>query len=146
QPGLKVVTNAGGMNPDACAARARDLLDRAGLRDRRVAVVSGDDLLPHLDELLAAGQTLSHLDTGEPLSKVRERVVSANAYLGSQPIVEALAQGASVVITGRVADASLTLAPAIHELGWKWDDWDRLAAGSVAGHVIECGAQATGGL
>jgi hypothetical protein len=146
QPGLKVVTNAGGMNPAACAARARAILDGAGLADRRVAVVQGDDLLPHLDQLLADGHPFTNLDTGEPLSAVRPRVVSANAYLGAGPIVEALRRGAAVVITGRVADASLTLGPAVHEFGWAWDDWDRLAAGTVAGHLIECGAQATGGL
>jgi hypothetical protein len=146
QPRLKVITNAGGMNPSGCAAKARALLDSAGLAERKVGVVSGDDLMPRLDELLAAGHPLTNLDTGEPLSAVRSRLVSANAYLGSRPIVEALRQGASIVITGRVADASLTLAPAVHELGWKWDDWDRLCAGTVAGHLIECGAQATGGL
>jgi hypothetical protein len=146
QPTLKVITNAGGMNPAACAARARALLDKAGLADRRVAVVTGDDLLPRLDELLAAGHALANLDTGEPLEKVRPRVVSANAYLGSRPIAEALGRGASVVITGRVADAALTVGPAAHEYGWAWDDWDRLCAGTVAGHLIECGAQATGGL
>jgi hypothetical protein len=146
QPGLKVITNAGGMNPAACAARARALLDKAGLSDRKIGVVSGDDLMPRLDALLAEGHALTNLDTGEPLSSVRPRLVSANAYLGAPPIVEALRQGASIVITGRVADASLTLAPAVHELGWRWDDWDRLCAGTVAGHLIECGAQATGGL
>jgi hypothetical protein len=108
--------------------------------------VDGDDLLPHLDRLLAEGHALNNLDTGEPLSKVRSRVVSANAYLGAGPIVQALSQGAAVVVTGRVADASLTLAPAVHEFGWGWEDWDRLSAGTVAGHLIECGAQATGGL
>jgi hypothetical protein len=146
QPGLKIVTNAGGMNPRACAARARSILDQAGLADRRVGIVGGDDLLPRLDDLIARGHAFAHLDTGEPLASVRPRVVSANAYLGSRPIVQALRQGASVVVTGRVADASLTVAPAVHELGWGWDDWDRLAAGTVAGHLIECGAQATGGL
>lgn len=146
QPGLKVVTNAGGMNPAACAARARALLDQAGLAGRRVAVVRGDDLLPRLDRLLAEGHAFTNLDTGEPLTAVRPRVVSANAYLGARPIAEALGRGAAVVITGRVADASLTLGPAVHEFGWAWDDWDRLAAGTVAGHLIECGAQATGGL
>jgi hypothetical protein len=146
QPGLKVITNAGGMNPAACAARARALLDQAGLSDRKIGVVSGDDLMPRLDALLAEGHPLTNLDTGAPLPTVRPRLVSANAYLGARPIVEALRQGASIVITGRVADASLTLAPAVHELGWKWDDWDRLCAGTVAGHLIECGAQATGGL
>lgn len=146
QPNLKIITNAGGMNPTACAARARAILDKAGLGDRRIGIVAGDDLLPQLDEILAAGHALKNLDTGEPLSSVRDKVVSANAYLGARPIVEALQQGASIVITGRVADASLTLAPAVHEFNWSWDDWDRLAAGSVAGHLIECGAQVTGGL
>jgi hypothetical protein len=146
QPALKVITNAGGMNPHACAARARDLLDRAGLATRRIAVVAGDDLLPRLDELLAAGHPLRNLDTGEPLDAVRQRVVSANAYLGSPPLADALRRGADVVITGRVADAALAVAPAAHEFRWRWDDWDRLAAASVAGHLIECGAQATGGL
>ncbi len=144
--GMKIVTNAGGMNPAACAARARAILDQAGMRDLRVGVVSGDDLLPRLDELLAAGHSLAHLDTGEPLSAVRGRVVSANAYLGSPPIVEALRQGATVVVTGRIADAALTVAPAMYEHGWASADWDRLAGATVAGHLIECGAQATGGL
>ncbi|HKI36094.1 MAG TPA: acyclic terpene utilization AtuA family protein [Gemmataceae bacterium] len=146
QPGLKVITNAGGMNPSSCAAKARALLDKAGLPDRKIGIVSGDDLMPRIDTLLAKGHPLNNLDTDEPLSSVRSRLVSANAYLGARPIVEALKQGASIVITGRVADASLTLAPAVHELGWNWDDWDRLCAGTVAGHLIECGAQATGGL
>jgi hypothetical protein len=146
QPKLKVITNAGGMNPHGCAAKARAILDRAGLKDRKIGIVSGDDLLPHLDRLISEGHSLSHLDTGEPLAKIRPLVVSANAYLGAGPIASALQKGASLVITGRVADASLTLAPAVNEFGWKWDDWDRLAAGTVAGHLIECGAQATGGL
>lgn len=146
QPGLKVVTNAGGMNPASCAARARAVLADAGLTDRRVGVVGGDDLLPRLDDLLANGHPLTNLDTGEPLSSVRGRVVSANAYLGARPIAEALRLGAAVVVTGRVADASLTVGPAVHELGWDWNDVDRLSAATVAGHLIECGAQATGGL
>ncbi len=146
QPRLKVVTNAGGMNPLACAANAREILDTAGLGAYKIGVVTGDDLMPRLDELLAAGHSLDHLDSGSPLSTIRDRVVSANAYLGSQPIVEALHQGANVVITGRVADACLTVGPAVYEHGWAWEDWDRLSASSVAGHVIECGAQATGGL
>jgi hypothetical protein len=146
QPGLRVVTNAGGMNPSACAAAARAILNKAGLTNRAIVTVSGDDLLPRLDALLAEGHALTNLDTGEPLTNVRQRVVSANAYLGARPIVEALRLGAAVVITGRVADASLTLAPAVYQLNWPWDDWDRLCAGTIAGHLIECGAQATGGL
>jgi hypothetical protein len=146
QPKLKVVTNAGGMNPSACGKAAKETLAKAGITDRTVGVVSGDDLLPKLDDLIAAGHTLNHLDSGEPLSTVRSRVVSANAYLGSVPIAEALKLGASVVVTGRVADACLTIGPCLHEFGWPHDDWHRLCAGTVAGHLIECGAQATGGL
>ncbi len=114
QAQLKIITNAGGMNPAECGVRTQAILERAGLKARRVAVVSGDDLLPHLDALTAAGCPFANLDTGEPLSVVRSRVVSANAYLGARPIVDALRQGASVVVTGRVADASLTVAPAVH--------------------------------
>ena len=146
QPNLKVITNAGGMNPPACAARARSILDQAGLDKRIIATVTGDDLRPRLDQLLQEGHGFSNLDTGAALVSVGRRVVSANAYLGAQPICEALGQGASIVITGRVADASLTVGPAVYELGWAWDDWDRLAAATVAGHLIECGAQVTGGL
>jgi hypothetical protein len=147
QPKLRIITNAGGMNPAGCAAKARDILAKAGLADRRLAVVSGDDLMPRLDRLLAEGHALGNLDTGESLAAVRSRLVSANAYLGSRPIVEALRGGASVVITGRVADACLTVAPAVHEFGcWRLDDWDRLSAATAAGHLIECGAQVTGGL
>ena len=146
QPNLKIVTNAGGMNPLGCAEKARAILARAGLGDRRLAVVSGDDLMPRLDQLLAEGHALTNLDTGEPLTSVRPHLVSANAYLGSLPLVEALRGGASVVLSGRVADACLTVAPAVHEFGWAWDDWDRLCAATAAGHLIECGAQVTGGL
>jgi hypothetical protein len=145
QPWLKIVTNAGGMNPGGCARAVRAVLDKAGLTDRRIGVVAGDDLMPRLDVPLRRHE-LAHLDTGEALASIRSRVVSANAYLGSQPIVEALRLGATVVITGRVADASLTVAPAVFEHGWPFDDWDRLAGAAVAGHIIECGAQATGGL
>src|SRR5205823_6301195 len=108
-------------------------------------MVSGDDLLPRLDRLVAAGVPLANLDDGRPLAAIRDRIVAANAYLGAWPIAEALGAGAEIVVTGRTTDAALTLGPLVHELGWAWDDWDRLAAGTVAGHVLECGAQATGG-
>jgi hypothetical protein len=146
QPKLKVITNAGGMNPIGCATKVKDILKRAGLEDRKVATVSGDNLFPRLDELMAAGNSFANIDTGEPLSTVRSRVVSANAYLGAKPISDALNLGASVVITGRVADASLTVGPAAFEFGWDWDDWNRLSSGTMGGHLIECGAQVTGGL
>lgn len=149
QPQLKVITNAGGMNPVAGAKGAGKVLTAAGLGDLSIGVVTGDDLLPRLEELVAAGCEFKNLDTGEPLSAFRSplsaSVVSANAYLGARPISDALSGNARLVVTGRVADASLTLGPAMHEFGWKWDDWDKLAAASVAGHLIECGAQVTGG-
>src|SRR5579871_5026896 len=149
QPGLKIVTNAGGMNPQACARKVSQILAETGdmaLGSTSVAAVSGDDLLPHLDEYLAQGEAFINFDSQKPLGEFRSQVASANAYLGAAGIVEALGGGARIVVTGRVADASLTLGPAIHDLGWSWDDWPRLAAATVAGHIIECGAQATGGM
>ncbi|MFN0021790.1 MAG: acyclic terpene utilization AtuA family protein [Pirellulaceae bacterium] len=149
QSQLKVITNAGGMNPISCAKASAKLLTAAGLGEMPIGVVSGDDLLPRLEELVAARCEFKNLDTDEPLSAFRSplssSVVSANAYLGARPIAEALSENARLVITGRVADASLTLGPAMHKFGWRWDDWDKLAAASVAGHLIECGAQVTGG-
>lgn len=141
QPKLKIITNAGGMNPRACAVKAKEIVP-----DRTIGVVSGDDLFPRLDELLAAGHALNHLDNGEPLASIRAKVVSANAYLGAEPIATALAKGAGIVVTGRVADASLTVGPCVHEFGWAWSELHKLAAATVAGHLIECGAQMTGGL
>ncbi|HEY2894478.1 MAG TPA: acyclic terpene utilization AtuA family protein [Pirellulales bacterium] len=146
QPRLKLVTNAGGMNPRSCAIAAASTLLKAGLAEDRIGVVTGDDLATDLKRLQSLGCKFEHMDTGEPLDLTRYSVVSANAYLGAKPIADALAEGARHVITGRVADASLTLGPAMHEFGWSWTDWNKLAAATVAGHVIECGAQATGGL
>jgi hypothetical protein len=146
QPRLRIVTNAGGVNPLACARAAGAVLVGSGLSSRRIAVVSGDDLLPRLHELQEAGCGFEHLDTGEPLSALRHPIVCANAYLGARPIADALTADAEIVISGRVADASLTVGPAMHHFGWPWDDWDKLAGASVAGHLIECGAQVTGGL
>ena len=142
--GVRVIANAGGVNPPACAQAIREL---AAARDTslRIGVVTGDDLLPRLDELLEAGHPLANMDTGEPLSTVRDLVLSANAYIGSGPIVEALAGGAQVVITGRSTDTALTMAPLRYEFGWGAEDYDRLAAGIVAGHILECGAQCSGG-
>lgn len=146
QPKLKIVTNAGGMAPAQCARQAAAILARADLGAVRLAAVSGDDLLPRLDELLAAGEPFANLDTGQAVGEVLPNIASANAYLGAEGIVAALGQGARIVITGRVADASLTVGPAVHDFGWTWNDWDRLAAATVAGHLIECGAQVTGGM
>ena len=146
QPKLKIVTNAGGMNPQECARQIGAILASAGLGSVRVAAVSGDDLLPRLDQLLADGEPLANLDTGQPPGDVRSKIASANVYLGAWGIVAALKEGARVVITGRVADASLTVGPAVHEFGWSWSDWNRLGSATVAGHLIECGAQVTGGM
>ena len=144
--GVKVIANAGGVNPRACADALLALADRRGVRGKlSLGVVTGDDLLPHLDTLLEQGHALANMDTGEPLSQVRDRVLSANAYIGSEPIVEALGMGANVVITGRSTDTALTMAPLRFEFGWGAQEWDKLAAGIIAGHIIECGAQCSGG-
>jgi hypothetical protein len=143
---IRVTANAGGVNPSGCAAAVRDVARELGLAGRlKIGTVTGDDIMGRLDELLGRGVELRNMETGAPLSDVRERVQSANAYLGAWPIVEALNGGARVVITGRATDTGLTLAPLIHEFGWGEADWDRLAAGTVAGHIIECGAQVSGG-
>jgi len=144
--GVRVIANAGGVNPPACAEAIRGVAERGGVRgDVRVGVVTGDDLLPRLDELIAAGHELRNMDSGEPIADVHDRVLSANAYIGSVPIVEALDRGANIVITGRSTDTALTMAPIRYEFGWGATEWDKLAAGIVAGHIIECGAQCSGG-
>jgi hypothetical protein len=144
--GIKVTANAGGVNVRGCANAVIDVARELGLGGKvRVAIVSGDDIMSRIDDLLARGIELRNMDTGEPLSTVRDRIQSANAYLGAWPLVEALNTGAQIVITGRATDTGLTLAPMIHEFGWAADDWNRLAAGTIAGHIIECGAQASGG-
>ena len=144
--GIKVTANAGGVNPRGCALALAEVARKRGLSGKlKIGIVTGDDLLERLDGLLARGHQLANLDTGRPLRDVRDRVLSANAYLGAAPVVEALQQGAQVVITGRVTDTGLTLGPLMHAFGWASTDWDRIAAGTVAGHIIECGAQCSGG-
>jgi hypothetical protein len=144
--GIRVVANAGGVNPEGCRDAVLEAARGAGVGGRvRIGVITGDDILARLPDLLARGVELKNMETGEPLSTVLDRVQSANAYIGARPIVEALRLGAQVVITGRSTDTALTYAPMIHEFGWGWDDYDRIAAGVVAGHINECGAQASGG-
>lgn len=138
--GVKVITNAGGLNPHACRARMEELAAAAGL-SFRIAVIEGDDLMESIDTL--SGMT--ELYTGASFPP-KDRLFTANAYFGGRPIAAALAAGADMVITGRVVDSALALGPLMHEFGWSDDDHDLLSAGSLAGHVIECGAQATGGL
>ncbi len=137
---IRVVANAGGVNPVACAREVVRLAP--GLK---VAVVLGDDVAGRLDEFLAKGYALRDMDTGEPMSTIRDRILSANAYIGAFPLAEALSTGADIVIAGRSTDTALTLGPMIHTFGWGAGDYDRLAAGTIAGHIIECGAQCSGG-
>src|SRR5262249_42625411 len=137
---VTVIVNAGGVNPLACAKAV--LQEAPGVA---VAVVQGDDIFPRLDDLIANGHEMRDMDTGQPLSTIRPRVLSANAYIGAFPLAEALATGANVVVAGRCTDTALALAPMIHRFGWGEQEWDKLAAGTIAGHIVECGAQCTGG-
>ncbi|HKT53090.1 MAG TPA: acyclic terpene utilization AtuA family protein [Caulobacteraceae bacterium] len=138
--GVRVIANAGGVNPLACGRALQSAIDKAG-HSLKVGVVVGDDLLPQLDKLRAGG--ITDMFSGAPLP---DHVLSANAYLGAFPIARALDAGADIVVTGRCVDAAVTLGAAIHAFGWKPEDFDRLAGGALAGHIIECGAQATGGI
>ncbi len=143
---IKVTANAGGVNVEGCAAAVKDVARELGLSGKfQLGIVTGDDIMPRLDDFIARGIELRNMDTNEPLSTVRDRIQSANVYLGAWPMVEALNRGARIVITGRATDTGLTLAPMIHEFGWAVDDWNRLASGTIAGHIIECGAQSSGG-
>ena len=143
--GIRIIANAGGVNPGACAEALAALVRKLDVPDVKVGIVEGDDIMARLDGLIGDGETLANMDTGEPLSGHIDRVQSANVYLGAEPIAKALAEGADIVVTGRCTDPSLALAPMIHEFGWSMDDYDKLAAGTVAGHIIECGTQSTGG-
>ena len=143
---IRVTANAGGVNVKGCAEALSEVARELDLAGKvRIGIVTGDDIMPQLDELLSRGIELRNMDTDEPLSTVRDRIQSANVYLGAAPMVEALDRGAQFVITGRATDTGLTLAPLMHEFGWAAEDWDKMAAGTIAGHIIECGAQCSGG-
>jgi len=143
---IRIVSNAGGINPTGCANAVTALAEVSGVSDRvKVGIVEGDDVLGRLLELLQAGEKLEHMDSGRSLAEMLDRVQSANVYLGAKGIVQALGLGANVVVCGRVTDTGVTLAPMMHEFGWAEDDYDRIAAGIVAGHIIECGTQCAGG-
>jgi hypothetical protein len=145
QKGIRIVANAGGVNPLACREACAAVVRKLGLRGVKIGVILGDDILTELPSLIAGGEAFKNLDTGEPLSTVLDRVESANVYIGAFPIAEALAQGAHVVIAGRCTDPALVGGPLVHEFGWKRDEFDKLAAATVAGHIVECGPQCTGG-
>lgn len=142
---IKVITNGGGVNPVACSEAILSVANKLGIRKLKIGVVLGDDILDRIDELHSNGIELKNMETGESLDAVRDRLQTANVYFGAFPIVEALKQEAQIVITGRTTDTGLTLAPMIYEFGWKRDNWDNLGAGTVAGHILECGGQASGG-
>lgn len=143
--GVTVISNAGGVNPVACKDEILRIAKEKGYKNLKVAVVDGDDILPNMDELIAGGHALKNMETGEPITTVKNQLLSANIYFGCKPIVEALKLGADVIITGRVTDTGLTLAPMIHEFGWDYEDMDKMSVGTIAGHILECGAQSSGG-
>ena len=144
--GIRIISNAGGVNPSACARRIVALCQELGLQGTRVAVVTGDDLMGRIDELVDAGVAFENIDTGASLATVRDRLTNANVYTGADGIVEALEREADIVVCGRVTDMALYLGPMRHELGWAADDWDHLGPGAGVAHCAECGGQATGGL
>ncbi len=142
---VRIVANAGGVNPEGCRQALLEVAREQGATGFKIGIVTGDDILGRLDELLESGVTLCNLDDGRSLGEIRDRVLSANVYLGSFPMAQALRQGAAIVITGRSTDPGLVLSPLVAEFGWRPDQWDLLSAGTVAGHIVECGAQCTGG-
>jgi hypothetical protein len=143
---IKVLSNAGGVNVEGCAQAISDAARELGLGGKvKIGVITGDDILGRLDEFAERGVEITNMETGEPLAAVRDKVQSANVYLGASGLVEALGRGAQIVVGGRLTDTGLTLAPLMHEFGWKFDQWDLVSAGTIAGHIIECGAQASGG-
>jgi hypothetical protein len=143
---IKVVANAGGVNCEACRDAVLEVARKSGFQGRaRIGIVAGDDIMHRLDDYIQRGVELKNMETGEPLSAIRSRVQSANIYFGGRPVAEAFDKGALIVIAGRVTDTGLSLGPLIHEFKWAEEDWDRLAAGTIAGHTVECGAQCTGG-
>ncbi len=142
---IKVITNGGGVNPEACANEIFAVAKELGITKLKIAVILGDDIRTQIDSLISKGHPLKNMETGESISDVKDKLLSANVYFGAFPIVEALKQGADIVVTGRTTDTGLTLAPMIYEFGWNEKNFDLLAAGTVAGHILECGAQASGG-
>jgi hypothetical protein len=142
---IKIITNGGGVNPKACCEAIRRIARKKGIKGFRIGIVFGDDILDRIGKLRSGGISFNNLDTGESFEEVGRKISSANVYFGAAPIVDALRQGADIVITGRTTDTGLTLAPMMYEFGWKENDWNKLASGTIAGHILECGGQASGG-
>ncbi|MEX0823093.1 MAG: acyclic terpene utilization AtuA family protein [Balneolaceae bacterium] len=145
EEGVKVISNAGGVNPRACKDAIVEVANKLGYTGIKIAVVDGDDILPGLDKLIDDGHELKNMETGKPIKTVKDDLLSANVYFGCQPIVKALQKGADIVITGRVTDTGLTLAPMVYEFGWDFNDYNKMSTGTIAGHIIECGGQVSGG-
>lgn len=145
EKGIKVIANAGGVNPKGCLQAIKAVVKELGLSGIKIGIVEGDDILDQLPELMKSGETFKNLDNGESVETILDRISSANVYIGAKPIAEALDQGADIVVTGRATDPSVVVAPLIHEFGWSMEDYDQLAAGTVMGHILECGPQCTGG-
>lgn len=142
---IKVITNGGGVNPVACANAVLQAAKNLGIKNLKIGVVLGDNIKDNLDELILEGAELKNMESNEPIELVKDKILSANVYFGAFPIVEALEKGADIIITGRTTDTGLTLAPMIYEFGWENTDYNLLSAGTVAGHILECGAQSSGG-
>ncbi|MEW6006384.1 MAG: acyclic terpene utilization AtuA family protein [Stygiobacter sp.] len=142
---IKVITNGGGVNPESCAEAVIEVAKKLGIQNLKIAVVLGDNIKDNIDEIITSGCELNNMETGESIVNVKDKLLSANVYFGAFPIVQALQQGAEIVITGRTTDTGLTLAPMIYEFGWNEKDYDLLSAGTIAGHILECGGQASGG-
>lgn len=145
---IKVIANAGGVNPEACRAAVFNIAKKLGIKGLKIGIVHGDNILDRIKEFESLQIPMKSMDSGESLYDLMKQgndILSANVYISSKPLAEALAQGAQIIIAGRTTDTGLAMAPMVHEFGWKWDDWNKLAAGTVAGHIIECGAQCTGG-
>ena len=145
EKGIKIIANAGGVNPIACREALAGVIRELGLTGMKIGIVEGDDILNDLESLIEGGEEFKNMDNGQPLKPYLNQVKTANVYIGAEPIVEALQQGADIVITGRATDPSIVLAPMMYEFGWSMEDMDMLAAGTIAGHIVECGAQCTGG-
>ncbi len=145
EKGFKVITNGGGVNPSACKNAIFETAKKLGIKNLKIGIVTGDNILDDVGKYLEKGIELKNMETGESAAKIKDNLLSANVYFGAEPVVECLRQGADIVITGRVTDTGLTLAPMIYEFGWDFKNYDLMSAGTIAGHILECGAQASGG-